>query len=265
MRLKNFLEDKYSVGKGAVKLPIGGIIQGYRDRYKTIEGSIKAETYYVQPAGKTIVHFKIPSETVDDFFYDVLLELSRSGGADRFEECHVKFFSNCPSFVFTYAHLFYTMKDPEINSDSMIIDKFNQKIPKERLMIKGTEKKLSDQALTDKAVVRNPLGLVLPDKSIYYAIFYLLDHMSFHDVMYSRRYISMMYLLRSVESFDNLMLMRRSQNAKNKEKRERENRDTVRSFKRRERELNATSKVAPVKKVAAVQKRQPIKPINRRK
>lgn len=259
MQLKKFLADQFSLGKGAVRLPISDLLNGYRQRYENLRKvyrNFKFTIWYVQPNGRTIVHFKIPSETVHDFFYDVLLELNRSGGATTFEDCHVKMFSNCPSFVYTYAHVFYTMKDPDTGTDSMIIDKFNQKIPKDRLLVKGSEKVLPKESLTDAPSTRNPANLNLPDKSIYFAIFYLLDELDFRKVMYSRHITSMSRLLQAVPDFDVLMKNRAAEERKQRDQ-NRENRKAVKKmFKQREAELDKINKTD-----SSVRRTTPVKPM----
>lgn len=254
MQLKRFLDDQFSLGKGAVKLPISSLLEGYRKRYDQLllaHKSFKYNVWYVQPGGRTVVHFKIPSETVQNFFYDVLIELDRSGGAKSFEDCSVKFFSNCPSFVYTYAHVFYTMKDPDSKTDGMIIDKLNQKIPKDRLLIKGTEKELPQQALTDAPTTRNPANLNLPDKSIYFAIFYMIDKLDFRKIMYSRNNISTMQLLRNVQDFEILMKNRADQERKQRDQRRETHKAVRKHFKQQEKELADKSGVS-VRKVKPI-------------
>ena len=57
-----------------------------------------------------IIHIKVPSETVKDFYYDVVIYFYPKDKAvlsqkvlDRY---HVKFYSNDPSFVYTFAYAF---------------------------------------------------------------------------------------------------------------------------------------------------------------
>lgn len=253
MQLKKFLGDTFSVGKGAVKLPIDSMISKYRAKYNALRSkysTFKFTVWYVQPGGRTIVHIKVPSTTVDNFFYDVLLELDRSGGASRFEDCHVKFFSNCPSFVYTYANVLYNLPDPDTKSNSMIIDKFNQKIPKDRLLVKGAEKKLGEEPVTEKPVVRNPMNLPFLDGSIYYAIFYLLDMLDFRKVMYNKHVTSMSRLLATVDDFDTLMAKRAAQERKQRDQTRETKRITEKTFRAKERSLNATN-VRKTKAIAA--------------
>lgn len=219
MRLQRFLEDNISLGRGAVKIPANEIIEGYRKRYQAMIQKglrFKYTFHYIMPGGRVIVHIKVPSETVKDFYYDVLLELNRAG-AKRFQDCHIKIFSNCPSFVYTYAYVFYHLKDDELGTDNMIVDRYEQKIPRERLMIKNAETKLGKRVVTERPDVRNPYGLPLFDKSVYYAIFYLLEHIDFNRAMFNKYITSERELFSSIPNFDKLMIDRKLAEQKQKE------------------------------------------------
>lgn len=81
-------------------------------------------------------YFKIPSETVKKFYYDVIIKFStdeniKSGGKDLFKY-NVQFYSNDPSFVFTYAYVF--------NKNKMFINELTNKMSKEALKSKPKEK-----------------------------------------------------------------------------------------------------------------------------
>ena len=254
MQLKQFLSDNITLGKGAVKIPAGEMIEKYRKQYdamKTRNLKFKHEVHALMPGARAIVHVKVPSETVDNFFYDVVIEFDpfingnvAGKRAHSFEDCHVKVFSNCPSFVYTYAYVFYHMKDPERGSDSMIIDKFNQKIPKDRLMIKGLEKSLGEKPLTDDPVVRNPYGLPLFDKSIYYAIFYIIETLNVDRTVYNKRMITEKQFLQGIPDFDYLMTLRKSQEQKMRERKRKETRAKTKQFEDHERDLARVNRLS---------------------
>lgn len=247
MQLKQFLSDNIVLGKGAVKIPAGEMIEKYRKQYDAMKLrnlKFKHEVHALMPGARAIVHVKVPSETVDNFYYDVVLEFNPfiSGNvagkrAHSFEDCHIKVFSNCPSFVYTYAYVFYHMKDPERGSDSMIIDKFNQKIPKDRLMVKGPEKTLGEKPLTDNPVIRNPYGLPLFDKSIYYAVFYVIETLDVDRTVYNKRMITEAQFLKGIPDFEYLMAMRKSQEQKMRDRKRKETRDKEKPFEEHEKRL----------------------------
>lgn len=103
----------------------------------------KNNTYYV--------YMKIPSEVVKDFYYDVVMKFSanedvESGGTNLFKY-NVQFYSNDPSFVYTYAHVFY----------------------KNNLFIKELAPKMSKEALKKEAKEKNPGNNVGYVKALYFA------------------------------------------------------------------------------------------------
>lgn len=96
------------------------------------------------------IYVKIPSELVKDFYYDTVIkfytdESVKGGGSDLFKY-NVKFYSNDPSFVYTYAYVF--------NQNQMFIEELTSKMSKE--------------ALTQPPVQKNPSNSVGYVKSLYF-------------------------------------------------------------------------------------------------
>ena len=225
MKLKEFLQDTFTISKGAVKINTKSIIDDYRTKYDNMVHNgrmCKAEVYSVQPADVIMVHVKVPSETVDDFYYDVLLQFSADRSALYFGDCDIKIFSNSPSFVYTVAYVFAHW-DPDKRTVSskgkgMMIDTLKGKLPRERMLIPGVEYKLGKKPVHNEPVVRNPLGIPLFDKSIYFAIFYIMDELSFVQTMTTRRYRTMHQVFDSVSDFNHLMVERKRKLNRQKEK-----------------------------------------------
>ena len=111
-------------------------------------GKIDIKAYQV--GKRYICYLKIPSEVVPKFYYDVLIEFTPPKGlfteADL-KKYTVRFYSNDPSFVFTFAHAF-------IKND---------------MFIKDFEDKMSKKAIKDKAKEKNPYDQVGYVKSLYFA------------------------------------------------------------------------------------------------
>lgn len=218
MKLRAFMSDTMQPAKGAMKVSTKGIIEGYRERYDALikrpEAKFQVQTYKVSPNHQIMVHVKVPSETVNKLHYDVLLALSPEKGAMDLLDCDVKIFSNCPSFVYSVAYIFAHW-DPDAKPGTttkgtgMMIDTLKGKLPRDRMLIPGTEKKLGKQPVHDPPVVRNPLGLPLFDKSIYYAIFYLQDNVPYDQIIRTHNNVSMARVVASVEDFERLMSYRR--------------------------------------------------------
>ena len=127
----------------------------YTNKWNAIKlrenGFIKYELY----SGKNeyFVHMKIPSEVVPKFYYDTIIRFyipdgKASLGMERtISNYSVQFYSNDPSFVFTFAHAF----------------------KKNDLLIKDLEPKMSKLAIREKAEEKNPRDQVGYVKSLYFA------------------------------------------------------------------------------------------------
>ena len=109
---------------------------------------------YVYSDGRLLYWVRVPSESykINRITYDCLIEIS--GDDDRRLALRpAKFFSNAPSFIFTYAYVF--------NKKGIMID-----------FIKG---RLPHECLTVAPKVRNPIESLGYDKILYQALRYLLD------------------------------------------------------------------------------------------
>ena len=98
-----------------------------------------------------IYHIIIPSTKKDNVSYDVIIEVETKNlheGAANLEDLNFKAFSNCPSFIFTYAHVF--------RGNGMLCDWLLQKYNKE--------------VRTKPPVQRNQYGIVGLERSIYLAL-----------------------------------------------------------------------------------------------
>ena len=217
MKLSKFLADTISFQSGSVKIPLKSQIDTYREKYEKLssEKSFESHVYRIMPANRTMVHVKVPSSSLSKFYYDVLLELTPADKSIAIEDCEVQFFSNSPSFVFGgYAYLFYHMdvngdRRKDSKSKGMMIDIFRRKIPRENLLVPGTARKLGKEAVTQEPEIRNPMGIAIPDSSIYYAIFYIQDNLTYPQIFNTRNVRSERQVLAAVSDFDHLMAERR--------------------------------------------------------
>lgn len=114
---------------------------------------------------KYMCYLKIPSEVIEDFYYDVLIEFNKPKGLGEadLKKYDVKFWSNDPSFVFTFTYAF-------IKND---------------MFIKDFKDKMSRKATTTLAKEKNPNAEVGYVKSIYFA--YLI--MKSRGLFDKRRYV----------------------------------------------------------------------------
>lgn len=90
---------------------------------------------------KYYVYMKIPSEVIEKFYYDVVVEFSepkeKSLIDSTLKNYTVKFYSNDPSFVYTFAHAF--MKN------DMFINELKNVMSKEAIKKVASEKNPSNQ------------------------------------------------------------------------------------------------------------------------
>lgn len=142
-----------------------------------------------------ICHMKVPSETVENFYYDVVFFMQKSN--TRLDKVDFKVFSNCPSFVFTYTHAFVEKK----------------------LFADVLKSKMAKEAIRKEAKLKNPNNEIGYEKSIYFAYLYMYDKGLFDHKLYDLygKPYSDKILLSNVEDSDTI-LERRQQLAADKKK-----------------------------------------------
>jgi hypothetical protein len=111
--------------------------------FKVFKSGDKTDSYYI--------YMKIPSETIDKFYYDVVVRLYTTVGSKKsgsiLRSYAVGFYSNDPSFVYTFAHSF--------KENGLFID--------------DLAPVMSKTALKKEAKTRNPQNQVWYVKSLYFA------------------------------------------------------------------------------------------------
>lgn len=121
----------------------------YSDKWSKImtreAGKIDYELYYHNH--DYYCYLKIPSENIEGFYYDVVIKMTIDSKQHMLKDCPVQFFSNDPSFNYTFAHAF----------------------KKNKLTIKDLESKMSKEALMKPAKERNPQDTIGYVKTLYFA------------------------------------------------------------------------------------------------
>lgn len=148
----------------------------YRQMYTTKFDKIMVRevgkmTYHCMKGtqGKYYILFKIPSEVVPDFYYDVLVEFTAPKGEllkTTLKNYYVKFYSNDPSFVYTFAHAFI----------------------ENEMFIPEMKTKMSKEAVHKVAKVKNPTNQVGYVKSLYFAYIIIERKGLFNKVLYVDKY-----------------------------------------------------------------------------
>ena len=144
-------------GKGSASIPNRELIkQNYSTEWDALCLRENGLILYHMYKGNEdyFIHYKIPSGIIDKFYYDVVIRFFPPNGNKKavmletnLDNYEVQFYSNDPSFVFTYCYAF--------NSH--------------HLFIKDLESKMSKRALKEPAKVKNPRNDIGYVKTIYFA------------------------------------------------------------------------------------------------
>lgn len=132
------------------------IIQNMEDRfYNILKKKKEFKTKIYRDGDSYFYVLKVPSETLEDFYFDVVIEafpVSEGFKTDfSINNYNVRLFSNSPNFIFTYAYVY--------NKTDTLIEFLKEKI--------------SDRALEEEPKVRNPIESYGYEKSVYFALLYL--------------------------------------------------------------------------------------------
>lgn len=166
-------------------------------------GKIDIKAYHV--GKRYICYLKIPSEVIDKFYYDVLIEFRppKTIVGNDLKEYLVRFYSNDPSFVYTFTHAFV----------------------KNDLFFKDFENKMSKKAIRERGKEKNPADQVGYVKSIYFAYLIMSKRGYFSKTKYVDKY-SKTALDREIEHADK-KIKDRQEAAEKKAKDRRKEREAI--------------------------------------
>lgn len=155
--------QKYIENPGIIKgvstnSQIKAILNDYKNRFDAVLVREAGQLAYflfkdIKHKNLWYIHLLVPSETTKNLYYDVVIEFNIEIDKfrnDLFKE-KVRFFSNDPAFMFTWAYAF--------NENKLVID--------------WLKPKLAKQSLTKKPVIRNPNIQTGYVKSIYFAYYFM--------------------------------------------------------------------------------------------
>ena len=142
-------------------------------------GNIVYHLYHDEKNNKYYAHIKVPSETVNKFYYDVVFQFYTDQdvkeAGKNLGSYYVKFFSNDPAFNYTYTYAFFH----------------------QNLIIPELKNKLGKRAKREKAKEKNPGESLGYSKIIYLGYLTLLnrgllnrDRFVGESHMYSKGYLS---------------------------------------------------------------------------
>ena len=215
MAVENQYEDKKApitleqyinnpAGKGSSTVPSivrESIMNSYKRRFDNLllreNGKIK---YYQYKNTENNIYYtlvKVPSETIPDFYYDVVFKFYTdagvSDGGRDLKKYYVQFFSNDPSFVYTYAYVFI----------------------QKNLFLTELKSKLSMQVVREKPTERNPDEVVNYVKSIVFAYLFLNERGLLNKATFgSAQEFNINELLRLVEDAEDKIADRQKEDKK---------------------------------------------------
>lgn len=168
--------DQYIQNPMGIKNSVISNREMYRSMYTTklntilVRESGKVVYYCYKGKSKYYTYIKVPSEVIPDFYYDVVVEFTPPKDkkiTDRtLRNYDVRFYSNDPSFVFTFAHAFI--------KNGIFIDTF--------------KKKMSSEAVRKNANEKNPNNQVGYVKSLYFAYIIMEQRGLFNKLHYVEQY-----------------------------------------------------------------------------
>ena len=150
------------MGKGSSALSERKLVRANLDqRYEALIKKHKDFKYTIYKTSSAyFFHFVIPSESERENDYDVVIYFIPSSKELKYDNFlfryNLKFFSNSPSFVYTYGYVY--------NENGMFMNSLKSKYHRE--------------VLKNKPVQRNPSRIINYEKSLFFALTYLNKHRS---------------------------------------------------------------------------------------
>lgn len=238
-------------GKGSTVIPNRQLlIDDYRRRYEKIKEHHKFDVTIYKIDEDYIFHVLVPSEDKDkDVYYDVVLQFTMHDEDFKndinINRYYVKFFSNSPSFVYSYAYVY--------NKNGIMVDTLKNKFNHDTLTVEPT--------------TRNPYQIISFEKTVYFACLHIMNTHKYMNKLYLNSHIRSLrpdLLQRKVRTADSI-LMEYNRAKKKKEEKIRLERNKVKAS--TVHKTTETKKSTQGKKIASTpkQKKQPAKKITAKK
>lgn len=199
-------------------------------------GNISYTLYKDEKRNRFYAYIKIPSEVVPKFYYDTIIEFytdaNVKGAGKNLLDYNVRFFSNDPAFVYTYAHVF--------NQNDLFISELRSK--------------MSKKAIRDSAQEKNPNVNVGYVKSIYFAYLFIknkgLNNVDKFNGEANK--IDFKYLLSQIEDADSKILKRQEEGTKVSKQKSAS----------KERKINNSENISTSNKIRSTKSTNSIKSVN---
>lgn len=194
--------------------------------------------FYDKSNDRYFCHIKVPSEVVDKFYYDtVVMFYSDDPSAKGYKDLrhyYVKFYSNDPAFVYTFAHAFI----------------------ENEIFIEELVPKMAKKAVKDVAKEKNPENIVGYVKSIYFAYLIMMKYSLFEKVNYSvhGNKFSTKELLSDIMDASKKVALRQEEGEKVLAAKKRERINAINGNRNQDHSVDKASKVTPIKKISSTSK-----------
>lgn len=150
MTIDQYLSNPY--GKGAAFSAVGTQKDSLNKQFDSLKSHIHCTTYLYR--NTAIFHVLVPSQKDISKNYDVVIEIPFREDTQKevnISDHDFKVFSNCPSFIFTYANIFYSRK----MMCTWLVSRYESEV----------RKRLPSQS--------NPYGVIGFERSLFLAMKYL--------------------------------------------------------------------------------------------
>lgn len=186
MTIQEYLSNP--TGRSDAAMMLGTIRKRFDQEFSVLQNAIRVKWYFIENKSY-VAHIRIPSSSYGKVFYDVLIEydITSIEGNSDFRQKAFRVFSNCPSFTYTYARVFYNMG----------------------MMIPWAQRKYNSKVLGLDPDKRNPGKIVNYEKSLYFAFRYLNKHASYYQRIIPSEALTIKdesYILRNVQTSDAIKL-----------------------------------------------------------
>lgn len=149
MNLVTYLNNP--MGKGSSVMGASSIKANLNADFELLKNRINYKTYVNKKRTKLVYIVQIPSRKAKDVLYDVVIEYEINDNTKEINNLDFKVFSNCPSFVYTYAYVFF----------------------KKKILCTWLKDKYSKEVLKDRPDEKNEYQIINFERSLYLALKYI--------------------------------------------------------------------------------------------
>lgn len=243
MKLKEFLENPMGKGESSTnRALLKEVMDSKYEKLVKDKGKLfKVNIFHELTTDNYFVHLVIPTETYRDNSYDVVLYFyteEKKQSLSLATTHDLKFFSNSPSFAYTFAKVYH--------DEGLLIEQLANKYP--------------DEILKSNPEIRNRHGIVNYDKYLYFGCKYILESRILDRNTIGLRSINYtpIMLNQKVRTLDKIMVEYRKAEVKLKQKRKDKASEVIQKAidKKTGKNIHTIAKHTPIKKIGGKPKKR---------